>query len=66
MIKFEYRLGDYVEMQKYHPCNNRTKIFKIIRMGADIKIKCTGCGNILMMSRLDFEKRIKRVLGPTI
>jgi hypothetical protein len=31
-------------------------------MGADIKISCTGCGHIVMMSRRDFEKRMKKVL----
>ena len=32
------------------------------RMGADIKIKCTGCGRLIMMTRRDFEKRMKKVL----
>ncbi len=31
-------------------------------MGADIKVKCQGCGHIVMMSRRDFEKRLKKVL----
>ncbi|APU45789.1 DUF951 domain-containing protein [Limosilactobacillus fermentum] len=56
----EYTLNDIVEMKKPHPCGvNR---WQIIRVGADIKIECTGCGHIVMMSRYDFNKRLKKVL----
>ena len=56
----EYALNDIVEMKKPHPCGvNR---WQIIRVGADIKIKCTGCSHIVMMSRYDFNKRLKKVL----
>ena len=56
----EYGLNDIVEMKKKHPCGvNR---WEIVRMGADIKIKCTGCGRLIMMTRRDFEKRMKKVL----
>ena len=34
----------------------------IVRMGADIKVKCMGCGAIIMFSRRDFEKRLKKVI----
>ena len=62
MEKFVYDLGDEVELKKEHPCETRSKIWKITRMGADIKIKCMGCGTVVMLSRYDFEKRIKKVL----
>lgn len=53
-----YDLGDIVEMKKPHACQaNR---WQIIRMGADIKIKCTNCGHIVMMPRRDFTKKIKK------
>lgn len=56
----EYDLNDIVMMKKPHPCGvNR---WQIIRVGADIKIECTGCGHIVMMSRYDFNKRMKKVL----
>ncbi|AGL88002.1 DUF951 domain-containing protein [Limosilactobacillus fermentum] len=56
----EYALNDIVEMKKPHPCGvNR---WQIIRVGADIKIECTGCGHIVMMSRYNFNKRLKKVL----
>lgn len=58
-----YELNDYVELKKEHPCATRSKKWQIIRMGADIKIKCLGCGAVVMLTRYDFEKRIKRVIG---
>ncbi|MGY5340175.1 DUF951 domain-containing protein [Levilactobacillus spicheri] len=55
-----YDLGDLVEMKKPHPCGaNR---WEITRMGADIKIKCTNCGHVVMLSRQEFEKKLKKVL----
>ena len=56
----EYGLNDIVEMKKKHPCGVNS--LEIVRMGADIKIKCTGCGRLIMMTRRDFEKRMKKVL----
>ena len=51
----EYNLNDIVEMKKQHPCKKSNQ-WKIIRMGADIeKIKCLGCGAIVMFS-VDFER----------
>ena len=41
---------------------DRCKLFQIIRVGADIKIKCCACGAIIMMPRFDFNSKIKRVL----
>lgn len=58
----DYKLDDIVEMKKPHPCANKSKLFKIIRLGADIKIQCLGCGNIIMMPRHDFEKRMKKTV----
>ncbi|ABS39403.1 DUF951 domain-containing protein [Clostridium botulinum] len=55
-----FDLGDIVEMKKSHPCGSNR--WEIIRMGADIKIKCLGCSRIIMISRSTFEKRLKNVL----
>ena len=56
-----YDLGDIVEMKKEHPCR-KSKQWKIIRMGADIKIKCQGCGAAIMFERSDFEKKLKKIV----
>lgn len=55
----EYAMHDIVEMKKPHPCGS--KLFRITRLGADIKIKCEQCSRVIMMTRRDFEKRMKSV-----
>lgn len=60
--KYVYDLGTIVEFKKPHPCISRSKQFEVVRMGADIKVKCLGCGKIIMLSRSDFEDRIKRII----
>lgn len=55
-----YELNDIVEMKKQHACG--TNRFKIIRMGADIRIKCEACQRSIMMPRSTFNKKMKRVL----
>lgn len=57
----DYGLNDIVEMKKEHPCK-KSKEWKIIRMGADIKIKCLGCGAAIMFPRTEFERKLKKVL----
>lgn len=60
----EIRLGDIVQMRKVHPCGSDQ--WKVIRIGADIKMKCLGCGRIVMLERAVFVKRRKKVVeqGP--
>lgn len=55
-----FDLGDIVEMKKQHPCGS--KEFEVIRLGADIKIKCVGCSRIVMIPRLKFQKDSKKVI----
>lgn len=55
-----FDLNDIVEMKKQHPCGANE--WKIIRMGADIRIKCLGCGHSVMIPRREFGKKMKRVL----
>ena len=54
----DYDLNDIVEMKKEHPCH-KSKYWKIIRMGADIRIKCLGCGTSVLFPRVQFEKKLK-------
>lgn len=58
----EYKIGDIVITKKEHPCATRSNKWEIIRVGADIKIKCLGCGNIVMLSRHNFEKSVKEII----
>jgi hypothetical protein len=55
-----FDLGDIVQMKKEHPCGN--KEFEIIRIGADIKIKCTECSRIIMLPRSKFQKSAKKIV----
>jgi hypothetical protein len=53
-------IGDVVEMKKPHPCGSN--IWEIYRTGIDIGIKCRGCGRMVMVPRVKFEKRLKKIL----
>lgn len=55
-----FDLGDIVQMKKQHPCGEHK--FKIIRVGADIKIKCVGCSRIIMIPRSKFVKLAKNIV----
>ena len=56
----QFGINDVVEMKKQHPCG--TNSWKVIRMGADIRIKCLGCGHSIMIPRNEFTKKMKRVI----
>ena len=53
-----YNLGDIVKMKKKHPCG--ADEWEITRTGMDFRIKCLGCGRQVMMSRIDFEKSVRK------
>ncbi|MBJ8326344.1 DUF951 domain-containing protein [Streptococcus pacificus] len=62
-----YDLGSLVEMKKPHACiikttGKKANRWEVVRVGADIKIKCTNCQHIVMMSRHDFNRKLKKVL----
>jgi len=63
MINFEYKIGDTVEMKKPHPCSTHSKLWKILELSGEVKIKCLGCGATVIMKRFDFDKRIVRVVN---
>jgi hypothetical protein len=56
----EYDLGTKVVMKKQHPCG--TNLFEITRVGVDIKIKCINCGRTIMLPRIEFNKKIKKIV----
>ena len=56
----EYKLGSILTMKKEHPCG--TNEWEITRIGADIKIKCIKCGRTIMMPRIEFNRKLKKVL----
>lgn len=60
-MKNNYTLNDLVIMKKPHAC--QTNKWQITRVGVDIKIKCLNCNREIMMDRLEFEKKLKKVIG---
>ena len=61
MEKKLYNLGSRVVMKKPHAC--KTNEWIITRVGVDIKLKCSHCGREIMMDRLEFERKLKKILG---
>lgn len=59
MVKTFY-LGDIVEMKKQHPCGSKS--WEVVRLGADIKIKCCGCGRLVMLEKSKFDKDVKKII----
>ena len=55
----EYKLGTIVTMKKEHPCG--TNEWEITRVGADIKIKCINFGRFILMPRIEFNKKLKKI-----
>ena len=54
----ELHVGDVVQMRKQHPCGGDT--WQIMRVGADIRIRCLTCERRVMLPRSEFERRVKR------
>lgn len=59
----EIAVGDVVQMRKAHPCGSDR--WTILRVGADVRIKCLGCGRLVMLERPEFVRRLKKVLPQT-
>lgn len=50
----QYNIGDIVRTKKQHPCGS--KLWEIVRVGVDFKLKCEGCGHVVVLNR---EKALK-------
>ena len=53
-------VGDKIITKKSHPCGSSE--WTVIRVGADIKIKCLGCGRVVMLTLSELNKRLKSVV----
>jgi hypothetical protein len=54
-------LDDVVQMRKPHPCGGDT--WRVVRLGAEIGIRCLTCERKVMLPRAEFERRIKRFVS---
>ncbi len=61
MEKKLYKINDHVIMKKPHACQTNEWIIK--RVGVDIKLSCVKCGHGIMMDRLEFERKLKKIIG---
>ena len=53
-------VGDVLELKKPHPCGE--KLFKVLRVGSDVRIVCQGCGRDMTLDRIKLEKSIKNII----
>ena len=53
-MAYTYEVGDIVKLKKKHPCGSFE--WEILRVGADFRLKCTGCGHQIMTPRKMVEK----------
>ena len=59
-MALKFNVGDKVKMRKSHPCGSY--IWQVTRVGADIGMKCQGCGHFVMVPRVKFERMVKSIV----
>ena len=57
----EIKLGDIVRLKKRHPCGSYE--WQVVRLGADIGIKCLGCQHRVLLERSVFERRVTEFIS---
>lgn len=62
MNEYNYEVGDIVKLKKPHPCGSHE--WEILRVGADFRLKCMGCGHQVMMPRKLVEKNTRGLRKP--
>ena len=56
----EYKLGSMLVLKKGHPCGEN--LWEVVKLGADIRLKCSKCGRIVIIPRVELNKKIKKVI----
>lgn len=56
----DIQVGDILTLKKQHPCGS--KQWEVLRIGADFRLKCTGCGHQIMIARKLVEKNIREIV----
>ena len=54
-----YSIGSLLVLKKGHPCGEN--LWEVVKLGADIRLKCTKCGRLIIIPRLDLNKKIKKI-----
>ncbi len=55
-----FQLNDRIQLKKAHPCGG--SIFRVLRVGSEVRIKCESCGHDMTLDRIKLEKAIKQIL----
>ncbi|MDE5938691.1 MAG: DUF951 domain-containing protein [Lachnospiraceae bacterium] len=55
----DIQVGDILKMKKKHPCGSAE--WEVLRIGADFRLKCAGCGHQIMIPRVKAEKNVRGV-----
>ena len=55
-----YNEGSLLVLKKGHPCGEN--LWEVVKLGADIRLKCTKCGRIVIIPRIELNKKIKKVI----
>lgn len=58
-ITMDIRLGDILKLKKKHPCGSSE--WEVLRVGADFRLKCQGCGHMIMIPRATVEKSVREI-----
>lgn len=59
-MALDVRMGDVIEMRKPHPCGERA--WTVVRVGADIGLRCNGCERRILMDRPTLHRRARTLL----
>jgi len=61
-MPLDIRIDDIVMLRKPHPCGSYR--WRVVRIGADIGLRCLGCDHKILLARSQLEKRLKRLERP--
>lgn len=55
----DIHIGEILRLKKQHPCGS--KEWEVLRIGADFRLKCMGCGHQIMIARTAVEKNVREI-----
>ena len=56
----KYDIGSLLVLKKGHPCGEN--LWEVVKLGADIRLKCTKCNRLIIIPRIDSNKKIKKII----
>jgi hypothetical protein len=60
-MPLDIRLDDIVRLRKPHPCGSYQ--WRVVRLGADIRIRCLECNRRVLLPRRKFERSVKEIIS---